>query len=139
MQTTTIRSLKTLKVKVKLDNNSAIKLETLSNEHRQLYNHLLEYTKSSTGCDFKALIERAKIYRNTNNLTISAKSAQNTARAFIANVKSFYALKKKDPNTRFPNRFKSHKYFCSFLVAAMGGRNILPALLLHLGHKKNHR
>lgn len=110
-----IKTLRTLKVRVQLDNLSKIKLETLSNEHRMLYNYLFNHTKTSKTCDFKQLNELSRDYRKSNNLTISAKSAQNTTRLFIQNVKSFYSLRKRDKTAHFPYKFKSHKFFTSFM------------------------
>jgi putative transposase len=114
-------SLKTLKVKVKLSKLDKLKLDTLSNEHRLLYNHLLGYLKDSKTCDFKEIMNKSKNFRNENNLTISAKSAQNTARVLIRNIMSFYALRKKDKTARFPNKFKSWKFFTSFTHDVNGG------------------
>jgi len=83
--------VKSLKIKLyNLSTNDIIKLETLSNEHRLLYNFLLEKVREN--CDFKLLNESYKNYRNERNLTISSKSAQNTCRTLINNVKSFYSL-----------------------------------------------
>jgi putative transposase len=113
--------LKTLKVKIKLDSMNQLRLDTLSNEHRQLYNHLMEFVKSTKTSDFKDIIEKGKTFRNDHKLTISAKSAQNTTRLFIQNIKSFYALKKKDKTAHFPYKFKSHKYFTSFTHDVNGG------------------
>lgn len=90
-----------------------IKLETLANEHRLLYNHLLESTREN-GCDFKKLNSTYVNFRHENHLTINSKSAQNTSRLLIANIKSFFALKKNDSTAKFPHRFKSWKYFCPF-------------------------
>ncbi len=113
--------LKTLKVKIKLDSKNQLRLDTLSNEHRLLYNHLMEFVKSTKTSDFKDIVEKGKTFRNDNGLTISAKSAQNTSRLFIQNIKSFYALKKKDKTAHFPYKFKSHKYFTSFTHDVNGG------------------
>ena len=118
---TQTKILKTLKVKIKLDSINRLRLDTLSNEHRQLYNHLMEFVKTSKTSDFKDIVEVGKIYRNDNKLTISAKSAQNTTRLFIQNIKSFYALKKKDKTAHFPYKFKCHKFFTSFTHDVNGG------------------
>ena len=93
-----------------------LRLETLSNEHRQLYNHLMEFVKTTKTSDFKDIVEKGKTFRNDHVLTISVKSAQNTTRLFIQNIKSFYALKKKDKTAHFPYKFKSHKFFTSFIL-----------------------
>lgn len=102
------------KVKLSLNYNQQIILETLSNEHRLLYNFLLEKVKDNL--DFKQINENYKLFRNTNCLTINSKSAQNTSISLINNIKSYLSLKKKDKTARFPNKFKSHKYFTSFML-----------------------
>lgn len=102
----------TKKVKINLNYNQKIIVETLSNEHRLLYNYLLEQTKYDL--DFRLLNEHYKSFRYLKQLTISSKTAQNTCRVLINNIKSFYALKKKDFSYKFPYRFKSYKYFFSF-------------------------
>lgn len=118
---TQAKILKTLKVKIQLDPTNQLRLDTLSNEHRQLYNHLMEFVKSTKTSDFKDIVEKGKTFRNDHKLTISAKSAQNTVRQFIQNIKSFYTLKKKDKTAHFPYKFKSHKYFTSFTHDVNGG------------------
>lgn len=102
------------KVKLSLNYNQELILETLSNEHRLLYNFLLEKVKENL--DFKQINENYKLFRRLNNLTISSKSAQNTSISLINNIKSYLSLKKKDKMARFPNKFKSHKYFTSFML-----------------------
>jgi putative transposase len=102
------------KVKLSLNYNQLIILETLSNEHRLLYNFLLEKVKDNL--DFKQINENYKLFRTTNYLTINSKSAQNTSISLINNIKSYLSLKKKDKTARFPNKFKSHKYFTSFML-----------------------
>lgn len=106
--------MKSLKVRLKLNYLQTLKLETLSNEHRLLYNFLLEQSKNN--CDFKSLHYLSKQFRKENNLTINAKSTQNTSRLLINNIKSFFALRKKNPtkNPKFPYKFKSWKYFTTF-------------------------
>lgn len=107
--------MKSLKVRVKLSYLDKLKLNTLSNEHRVLYNFLLENAKH--GINFKDLHYLSKNFKHSNNLTINAKSVQNTSRMLINNIKSFYALRKKNPdkNPKFPYKFKSWKYFTSFM------------------------
>lgn len=105
--------MKSLKVKIKLDYNQELIINTLSNEHRLLYNHLLYYCKNNK-LDFKSLNNEYKNYRNENKLTINSKSAQNTCINLINNIKSYLSLKKNDKTAKFPNKFKSHKYFTSF-------------------------
>ena len=100
------------KVKLSLNYNQQLILETLSNEHRLLYNFLLEKVKDNL--DFKQINENYKLFRQLNNLTINSKSAQNTSISLINNIKSYLSLKKKDKTARFPNKFKSYKYFTLF-------------------------
>lgn len=136
-----MKNVKTLQVKVKLDNLSKLKLETLSNEHRLVHNYLLDYVKKQHTCDFKTLFQLAKDFRNQNNLTISSKSCQNTARMFIQNVKSFYSLRKKDKTAKFPYKFKSFKYFTSFVHDVNGGnfdKFILEENLIKLKLQNKH-
>jgi len=110
-----------LKVKIKLSYNQQIIIETMSNEHRLLYNHLLENIKSSPKT-FKELGQLSKNYKNYNLFTINAKSAQNTTNQLINNIKSFYALHKKDNTTKFPYKFKGYKYFKSFTYSWAEGK-----------------
>ena len=102
------------KIKLSLNYKQELILNTLSNEHRVLYNFLLEKVKDNL--DFKQINENYKLFRNNNNLTINSKSAQNTSINLINNIKSFLSLKKKDKTARFPRRFKSHKFFTSFML-----------------------
>jgi IS605 OrfB family transposase len=106
--------MKSLKIKLKLDFHQELVLNTLSNEHRLVYNKCLEQAKEK--CDFMLINEAYKNFRNENQLTINSKSAQNTSRMLINNVKSFFSLHKKDKASKFPYKFKSHKYFCSFTL-----------------------
>ena len=105
-----------LSKKIKLHHLSdidKIKLNTLANEHRLLYNNQLNLAQKD--CDFKKLNEAYKNFRNENNLTINSKSAQNTNKCLIENIKSFFALNKNGhKDAKFPKRFKSWKQFCSF-------------------------
>jgi putative transposase len=109
-----------LKVRVRLNQEQKIKLETLSNEHRLLYNYLLGSIKEKS-LTFKELNQLYVNYRHQNQLTISSKSAQNTCINLINNIKSFYELKKKDVTAKFPYKFKSHKYFTSFVLDSNNG------------------
>ena len=102
------------KAKLSLNYKQELILNTLSNEHRLLYNFLLEKVKDNL--DFKQINENYKLFRNTNNLTINSKSAQNTSINLINNIKYFLSLKKKDKTARFPRRFKSHIFFTSFML-----------------------
>jgi len=90
-----------------------LKIYTLSNEHRLLWNHLLGWCQENRA-DFKQLNQEYVKFRNENELTIPSKSAQNTCRAFINAILGFYALKENDPTARFPYKFKSWKHFTSF-------------------------
>jgi IS605 OrfB family transposase len=115
-----------LKIKIKLNSDQKIKLETLSNEHRLLYNYLLDNIKDKS-LTFKELNQLYVKYRHNNQLTISSKSSQNTCINLINNIKSFYELKKKDVTAKFPYKFKSYKYFTSFTQdynKGMGGFKI---------------
>ena len=127
------------KVKLSLSSNQKLILETLSNEHRLLYNFLLEKVKDNL--DFKQINQNYKIFRNENNLTINSKSAQNTSIGLINNIKSYLTLKKKDKSARFPNKFKSHKFFTSFMLdynKGCGGFKIKDSKLeLNLDNPKN--
>ena len=102
------------KIKLSLNYKQELILNSLSNEHRLLYNFLLEKVKDNL--DFKQINENYKLFRNINNLTINSKSAQNTSINLINNIKSFLSLKKKDKTARFPRRFKSHIFFTSFML-----------------------
>jgi IS605 OrfB family transposase len=127
------------KVKLNLSCNQKLILETLSNEHRLLYNFLLEKVKDNL--DFKQINQNYKIFRKENNLTINSKSAQNTSIGLINNIKSYLSLKKKDKSARFPNKFKSHKFFTSFMLdynKGCGGFKIKDSKLeLNLDNPKN--
>ena len=102
------------KIKLNLSYRQQLILETLSNEHRLLYNFLLEKVKDNL--DFKKINNNYKLFRDLNNLTINSKSAQNTSISLINNIKSYLSLKKKDKTARFPNKFKSYKFFNSFML-----------------------
>jgi IS605 OrfB family transposase len=104
----------TLKIKIKPTFQDKLILDTLANEHRLLYNYLLEQIREKT-YTYKELHILSKDFRNNKCLTISAKSAQNTCITLINNMKSFYSLHKKDKNAKFPYKFKSWKYFTSFM------------------------
>lgn len=92
-----------------------LKINTLGNEHRVLYNHLLQKTKEAdVGADFKKLNAEYVKFRNAHNLTIPSKSAQNTCISLINAIKAFYKLRKTDPTAKFPHRFKSWKFFTAF-------------------------
>ena len=104
--------MKSLKVRIFPTQQQEIVIRTLSNEHRLLYNHLLEFAKK--GEDFKQLNQRYKNFRNDNQLTILSHPAHTTSRTLFDSIKSFYALKKKDSTAQFPYKFKSYKNFCTF-------------------------
>lgn len=111
--------MKSLKIKIDLNKNQELILNTLSNEHRLLYNYLLNYLKENE-LDFKKLNQKYKEYRLKNKLTISSKSAQNTCRSLMHSIKSYLSLKKKDKTAKFPYKFKSHKYFQTFMYDCNG-------------------
>lgn len=106
--------MKSLKVKINLNANQKLILDTLSNEHRLLYNHLLNYLKNNN-LNFKELNKQYVLYRKQNKLTISSKSAQNTCRSLNNAISSYLNLKKKDKTSKFPYKFKSWKYFTTFI------------------------
>lgn len=112
--------INSLKARIFPDFNQQLIINTLSDEHRLLYNHLLA-SIGDKPCSFKELNQEYKKFRSLNASTISSKSAQNTTIGLINNIKSFYALKKKDPDAEFPYKFKSYKYFCSFMLDYNGG------------------
>ena len=127
------------KVKLNLDPYQQIIINTLSNEHRLLYNYLLEQAKIKL--DFKLLNDHYKNFRSINNLTINSKSSQNTCIGLINNIKSYLALKEKDKTAKFPYKFKSHKFFTSFMLdfnKGMGGFKLSNnSLELNLDSCKN--
>lgn len=106
--------MKSLKVKIELDYNQEIIINTLSDEHRLLYNHLLNFCKTN-GVDFKLLNQCYKNYRNDNQLTINSKSAQNTCIMLIESIKSYFKLRKTDKTAKFPYHFKSYQFFKTFM------------------------
>ncbi len=111
-------TMKTFKANItkNLSFGDRLKIITLSDEHRLLYNHLLEKTQCiNIGADFKKLNAEYVTFRNENKLTIPSKSAQNTCISLINSIKSFYALRKKDLTHKFPHKFKSWKFFTSFM------------------------
>lgn len=120
----TVRSVK-MKIDARTLKRELYKLWTLSNEHTLLYNHLLanvrDRLESGGRIDFTQINQDYKNFRNSNKLTVSSKSAQNTSRVFIGSIKSYYALKKNYPDARFPKRFKSTRNFCSFTYDVNGG------------------
>jgi len=106
--------MKTLKIRLKLNSEQELMLNTLSNEHRLLYNYLLGKVREEK-IDFKELHLLSKEYRKSKSLTINAKSTQNTTIDLINNIKSYYALRKdKNNNANFPKKFKGYKYFSTF-------------------------
>lgn len=111
--------MKSLKYKLKLSTNQKLILNTLSNEHRLLYNFCLD--KAKNNCSFKELNEHTKSFRKVNQLTIKAKPAQNTIRTLIANIKSFYSRRLKDKTAKFPYKFKSWKHFTTFTLDCNNG------------------
>jgi putative transposase len=101
--------MKSLKAKLELTYYQSLVLNTLSNEHRLLYNYLLNFAKHDP--DFNHINQEYKAFRKEHNLTIQSKPAQNTCRKLINAIKSFYSLRLKDKDAQFPNKFKSWKYF----------------------------
>ncbi len=133
--------MKSLKIKLKLNNNQKLIIETLSNEHRLLYNFLLNYVKTTEGCNFKSINEQYKLFRHVNNLTINSKSSQNTCKMLINNIKSYFSLRKKDKTAKFPYKFKSYKFFTSFTYdwnQGNGGFKIInDTVVVTLNNQKN--
>lgn len=130
-----------LKVKLKLNDHQKLILESLSNEHRLLYNYLLSSIKEKS-LTFKELNQLYKKYRHENSLTINSKSSQNTCISLINSIKSFYALKKKDITAKFPYKFRSYNYFTSFMLDWNNGKggfklinNTLYLNLIDIKHK----
>jgi len=135
--------MKSIKVKLYINHYQSIVLNTLSNEHRLLYNHLLSFVKIDF--NFKQLNEQYKFFKSSNNLTIQSKPAQNTCRRLINSIKSFYKLHKKDKAYKFPYKFKSWKYFTTMEFDWNNGGggfslndNVLEIFLEHNG-KKFHK
>ena len=108
--------MKTLKLKLNLDFLEELKLNTLSNEHRLVYNHLLD--KSRSTLSLSELNQFSKHYRVENDLTINAKSTQNTTIKLVDSIKGFFSKKKKDKTAKIPYKFKSWKYFFTFKMDA---------------------
>jgi transposase len=106
--------INSLKARIFPDFNQQLIINTLSDEHRLLYNHLLASIDDKP-CSFKEINQEYMKFRAYYMLTINSKSAQNTSINLINNIKSFYALKKKDPDAEFPYKYKSYKYFCPFM------------------------
>jgi IS605 OrfB family transposase len=133
--------MKSLKVRVFPSRQQAIVIQTLSNEHRLLYNHLLEFAKK--GENFKQLNQRYKNFIHDNQLTILSHPAQTTSRTLFNSIKSFYALKKKDSTAQFPYKFKSYKDFFTFQFHwnnGCGGFKLFEQsaqITLRDGHKLN--
>ena len=104
--------MKSFKLKLNLSYEQELILNTLSNEHRLLYNHLLDLCKTTS--NFKLLQEETKKYRTENNLTIKYQAAQITKNKLINAISGFFKVRKSNPEAKFPYRFKSWKYFFSF-------------------------
>lgn len=68
--------MKSLKIRLKLSHNDQIKLNTLSNEHRLIYNKCLETAKQTN--DFKEIERVGFQYRKENKFTIQAHTSQHT-------------------------------------------------------------
>jgi hypothetical protein len=58
--------MKSLKAKLQLTHYQQLVLNTLSNEHRLLYNYLLNFSK--TNSDFKQINQQYKFFRKSNHL-----------------------------------------------------------------------
>ena len=99
--------VKTCKFAFFPDKTTSYKLWSLSYEQTQVYNAVLETTKSDSGFDFKHMHLISKNFRNEMNFTSPAKMTQNTCLRLIAMWKSFLALRKTDESARAPKRFAS--------------------------------
>ena len=99
--------MKTCKFAFYPDKTTSYKLWSLSYEQTQVYNAVLETTKSDSGFNFKRMHLTSKNFRNDMNFTSPAKMTQNTCLRLIAMWKSFLALRKTDENARAPKRFAS--------------------------------
>jgi putative transposase len=132
--------MKSIKSKLILNSYQELVLKTLSNEHRLLYNYLLNCAKQNS--NFKYLNQQYKQFRKENNLTIQSKPAQNTCRKLINAIKSYYKLKKKDPTAKFPNKFKSWRYFTTIEFDWNNGGGGFDLennkIFIHLEHDKRN-
>ena len=99
--------MKTCKFAFFPDKTTSYKLWSLSYEQTQVYNAVLETTKSDSGFDFKHMHLISKNFRNDMNFTSPAKMTQNTCIRLISMWKSFLSLRKTDENARAPKRFAS--------------------------------
>ena len=99
--------MKTCKFAFYPDKTTSYKLWSLSYEQTQVYNAVLETTKSDSGFDFKRMHLTSKNFRNEMQLSSPAKMTQNTCIRLISMWKSFLALRKTDENARAPKRFAS--------------------------------
>ena len=99
--------MKTCKFAFFPDKTTSYKLWSLSYEQTQVYNAVLETTKSDSGFDFKQMHLTSKNFRNDMNFTSPAKMTQNTCIRLISMWKSFLALRKTDESARAPKRYAS--------------------------------
>ena len=99
--------MKTCKFAFFPDKTTSYKLWSLSYEQTQVYNAVLETTKSNSGFDFKQMHLTSKNFRNEMQLSSPAKMTQNTCIRLISMWKSFLSLRKTDENARAPKRFAS--------------------------------
>ena len=65
--------MKSIKQHIKLSQNDTIKLETLSNEHRLVYNHVLDYMKTSKDISLGARALTGNVVSSGMNKTIVVK------------------------------------------------------------------
>lgn len=99
--------MKTCKFAFYPDKSTSYKLWSMSYEQTQVYNAVLETTKSDSSFDFKQMHLVSKNFRNDMNFTSPAKMTQNTCIRLISMWKSFLALRKSDETARAPKRFAS--------------------------------
>ena len=138
LQTISYRTL-SFRIDRKITKDVFHKLWTLSNEHALLYNDLLskvwDRLENNKKIDFKQINQDYVNFRNHRKLTIPSKSAQNTSRVLMTNIKSYYALRKNDATARFPKRFKSTRRFQTFTYdwnSGAGGFKIKNNILVLL-------
>jgi len=99
--------VKTCKFAFYPDKTMSYKLWSMSYEQTQVYNAVLEATRSDSGFDFKQMHLVSKNFRNDMGFTSPAKMTQNTCIRLISMWKSFLSLRKSDETARAPKRFAS--------------------------------
>lgn len=72
------------------------------------------FRKAKETCSFKEIEKAGFAFRNKNKFTCASHSAQHTMITLQNSMKSFFSLRKRDKTAKYPYKFKSYKYFCSF-------------------------